>query len=251
MKFFLAAILTAALLSDIIPAMAAAADSQKLHPTGTVRAEAVKEPAAPAPVIKKIKPPMPAQEPQRTVWPRDFYYYSYNDSPYYSLSLPKDFGSDPLAGLPAAGPMLIRAQSDTVLMTFDALDNEPAKNRFFSTVFKDRIEIPLPPLGPGEEYEYLPPPRYAYPTDPASLGLPKQITDARIVDIGSGRTAENLLIRYLYLSCSVAGQPCMAVLTHSERNQKAFEGLFVFPAAEKQNYLPLVTFTAQSLRVKQ
>ena len=86
--------------------------------------------------------------------------------------------------------------------------------------------------------------------DPAPLALPEQITSAKIVDAGSGRTAENLLINYLYLSCTADGQPCMAAVTHSERNGKAFDGLFVFPYAEKQNYIPLVTFTAQSLRVR-
>ena len=102
----------------------------------------------------------------------------------------------------------------------------------------------------NEEYEYIPAPRYTYNTDPAPLELPKQITNAKIVDAGSGRTAENLIVQYLYLSCTADGQHCMAVLTHSERNQKAFDGLFVFPYAEKQNYIPLVTFTAQSLRVR-
>ena len=177
-------------------------------------------------------------------------YYSYNGDPYYSLSLPKDFGTDTLAGLPAAGPMLMRAQSNTVLMTFAATENDPVKNRIFSEALKNRSEIPLPPLGPNEEYEYIPAPRYTYNTDPAPLELPKQITNVKIVDAGSGRTAENLIVQYLYLSCTADGQHCMAVLTHSERNQKAFDGLFVFPYAEKQNYIPLVTFTAQSLRVR-
>ena len=177
-------------------------------------------------------------------------YYSYNGDPYYSLSLPKDFGTDTLAGLPAAGPMLMRAQSNTVLMTFAATENDPVKNRIFSEALKNRSEIPLPPLGPNEEYEYIPAPRYTYNTDPAPLELPKQITNVKIVDAGNGRTAENLIVQYLYLSCTADGQHCMAVLTHSERNQKAFDGLFVFPYAEKQNYIPLVTFTAQSLRVR-
>ena len=136
------------------------------------------------------------------------------------------------------------------LMTFAATENDPVKNRIFSEALKNRSEIPLPPLGPNEEYEYIPAPRYTYNTDPAPLELPKQITNAKIVDAGSGRTAENLIVQYLYLSCTADGQHCMAVLTHSERNQKAFDGLFVFPYAEKQNYIPLVTFTAQSLRVR-
>ena len=201
-------------------------------------------------MIKKIKPPIPEEKPLRVIWLQDFYYYSYNGDPYYSLSLPKDFGTDTLAGLPAAGPMLMRAQSNTVLMTFAATENDPVKNRIFSEALKNRSEIPLPPLGPNEEYEYIPAPRYTYNTDPAPLELPKQITNVKIVDAGSGRTAENLIVQYLYLSCTADGQHCMAVLTHSERNQKAFDGLFVFPYAEKQNYIPLVTFTAQSLRVR-
>ena len=188
------------------------------------------QPEPTKPVIKKIKPPIPEEKPLRVIWPQDFYYYSYNGDPYYSLSLPKDFGTDTLAGLPAAGPMLMRAQSNTVLMTFAATENDPVKNRIFSEALKNRSEIPLPPLGP--------------------LELPKQITNVKIVDAGSGRTAENLIVQYLYLSCTADGQHCMAVLTHSERNQKAFDGLFVFPYAEKQNYIPLVTFTAQSLRVR-
>lgn len=308
MKFFLAAIVTAALLVEIIPVWAAAPGNDKIENTApsvhteadnsngqphagisitpqtqaqrlaaaTAKAQqpgtktqadtAVKDtpsadadikippadmqPEPPKPVIKKIKPPVPAEKPLRVIWPQDFYYYSYNGDPYYSLSLPKDFGTDTLAGLPAAGPMLMRAQSNTVLMTFAATENDPAKNRIFSKALRDRTEIPLPPLGPNEEYEYIPAPRYAYNTDPAPLELPKQITNAKIVDAGSGRTAENLTVQYLYLSCTADGQHCMAVLTHSERNQKAFDGLFVFPYAEKQNYIPLVTFTAQSLRVR-
>lgn len=308
MKFFLAAIVTAALLVEIIPVWAAAPGNDKIENTApsvhtetdnsngqphagisitpqtqaqrlaaaTAKAQqpgaktqadtAVKDtpsadadiktppadmqPEPPKPVIKKIKPPVPAEKPLRVIWPQDFYYYSYNGDPYYSLSLPKDLGTDTLAGLPAAGPMLMRAQSNTVLMTFAATENDPAKNRIFSEALRDRTEIPLPPLGPNEEYEYIPAPRYAYNTDPAPLELPKQITNAKIVDAGSGRTAENLTVQYLYLSCMADGQHCMAVLTHSERNQKAFDGLFVFPYAEKQNYIPLVTFTAQSLRVR-
>lgn len=193
---------------------------------------------------------MPQEKPLRVIWPQDFYYYSYNGDPYYSLSLPKDFGADTIAGLPAVGPMLMRAQSNTVLMTFAAVDADPIRTKVFSDAVKNRVEIPLPPLGPNEEYAYIPAPRYDYPTDPAPLALPEQITSAKIVDAGSGRTAENLLINYLYLSCTADGQPCMAAVTHSERNGKAFDGLFVFPYAEKQNYIPLVTYTAQSLRVR-
>lgn len=303
MKFFLAAIVTAALLSEIIPVWAAGPGGDRTknvapaiqteadnattdtgisitpqsqartfnsatakaspakpapkadthQPDAAKAAEEKANPAAPQPpkpVIKKINPPVPEEKPLRVIWPQDFYYYSYNGDPYYSLSLPKDFGTDTLAGLSAAGPMLMRAQSNTVLMTFAATENDPVKNRIFSEALKNRSEIPLPPLGPNEEYEYIPAPRYTYNTDPAPLELPKQITNVKIVDAGSGRTAENLIVQYLYLSCTADGQHCMAVLTHSERNQKAFDGLFVFPYAEKQNYIPLVTFTAQSLRVR-
>ena len=276
MKFFLAAIVTAALLAEIIPVWAAdpgndkiknkapsvhtEADNSNGHPPEGISITPVDsdiktppadmQPEPTKPVIKKIKPPIPEEKPLRVIWPQDFYYYSYNGDPYYSLSLPKDFGTDTLAGLPAAGPMLMRAQSNTVLMTFAATENDPVKNRIFSEALKNRSEIPLPPLGPNEEYEYIPAPRYTYNTDPAPLELPKQITNVKIVDAGSGRTAENLIVQYLYLSCTADGQHCMAVLTHSERNQKAFDGLFVFPYAEKQNYIPLVTFTAQSLRVR-
>ena len=307
MKFFLAAIVTAALLAEIItvwaadpgndkiknkaPSVHTEADNSNGHPpegisitpqtqaqrlaAATAKAQpnaktpadtasnatssvdsdiktppADMQPEPTKPVIKKIKPPIPEEKPLRVIWPQDFYYYSYNGDPYYSLSLPKDFGTDTLAGLPAAGPMLMRAQSNTVLMTFAATENDPVKNRIFSEALKNRNEIPLPPLGPNEEYEYIPAPRYTYNTDPAPLELPKQITNVKIVDAGSGRTAENLIVQYLYLSCTADGQHCMAVLTHSERNQKAFDGLFVFPYAEKQNYIPLVTFTAQSLRVR-
>lgn len=69
------------------------------------------QPEPTKPVIKKIKPPIPEEKPLRVIWPQDFYYYSYNGDPYYSLSLPKDFGTDTLAGLPAAGPMLMRAKA--------------------------------------------------------------------------------------------------------------------------------------------
>ena len=310
MKYFLAAIVTAALLSDIIPVWAAA-DSDKANnaaPTvqtatsdtlpdsdisitpqkqaktqanTTVKITAT-QPQAPAagkdataqadthsnqtattgtegaattaqptqPVIQKIQPPVPQEKPLRVVCPQDFYYYAYNGEPYYSLLLPKDFGSDTIAGLPAFGPMLMRAQSNIVMLTFDAAASAPAKARVFSDAVKNRVQIPLPPLGPNQEYAYIPAPRYNYYTDTAPLELPKQITNIKIVDAGRGRTAENLIIQYLYLSCTADGQHCMAVLTHSERNQKAFDGLFVFPYAEKQNYIPLVTFTAQSLRVK-
>lgn len=146
--------------------------------------------------------------------------------------------------------MLVRAHSNTLLMSFTAADSDPVRAKVFGEALKTRTEIPLPPLGPNEEYEYIPAPRYTYHTDTAALELPKQISNAKIVDAGSGRTAENLIVQYLYLSCTADGQHCMAVLTHSERNQKAFDGLFVFPYAEKQNYIPLVTFTAQSLRVR-
>ena len=246
MKFFLAAIVTAALLAEIIPVWAAdpgndkiknkapsvhtEADNSNGHPpegisitpqtqaqrlaAATAKAQpSAKTPADTAsnatstadadiktppadmqpeptkPVIKKIKPPVPEEKPLRVIWPQDFYYYSYNGDPYYSLSLPKDFGTDTLAGLPAAGPMLMRAQSNTVLMTFAATENDPVKNRIFSESLKNRSEIPLPPLGPNEEYEYIPAPRYTYNTDPAPLELPKQITNVKIVDAGSGRTA--------------------------------------------------------------
>ena len=138
----------------------------------------------------------------------------------------------------SASPAVVRSPSVTVADGSRASISETAP------------EIPLPPLGPNEEYEYIPAPRYTYHTDTAALELPKQISNAKIVDAGSGRTAENLIVQYLYLSCTADGQHCMAVLTHSERNQKAFDGLFVFPYAEKQNYIPLVTFTAQSLRVR-
>lgn len=239
MKFFLAAIVTAALLAEIIPVWAAdpgndkiknkapsvhtEADNSNGHPpesisitpqtqaqrlaAATAKAQpSAKTPADTAsnatstadadiktppadmqpeptkPVIKKIKPPVPEEKPLRVIWPQDFYYYSYNGDPYYSLSLPKDFGTDTLAGLPAAGPMLMRAQSNTVLMTFAATENDPVKNRIFSEALKNRSEIPLPPLGPNEEYEYIPAPRYTYNTDPAPLELPKQITNVKIVD---------------------------------------------------------------------
>ena len=274
MKFFLAAIVTAALLAEIIPVWAAdpgnakiknkapsvhtEADNSNGHPPEgisiTPQTQSQRLAAATAKAQPSAKTPADTasneEKPLRVIWPQDFYYYSYNGDPYYSLSLPKDFGNDTLAGLPAAGPMLMRAQSNTVLMTFAATENDPVKNRIFSEALKNRSEIPLPPLGPNEEYEYIPAPRYTYNTDPAPLELPKQITNVKIVDAGSGRTAENLIVQYLYLSCTADGQHCMAVLTHSERNQKAFDGLFVFPYAEKQNYIPLVTFTAQSLRVR-
>lgn len=303
MKFFLAAIVTAALLSEIIPVWAAGPGGDRTknmapaiqteadnattdtgisitpqsqartfnsataktspakpapkadthQPDAAKAAEEKANPAAPQPpkpVIKKINPPVPEEKPLRVIWPQDFYYYSYNGDPYYSLSLPKDFGSDTIAGLPAAGPMLMRAHSNTVLMTFAAADNDTLKNSVFSDAVKNRVEIPLPPLGPNEEYAYIPAPRYSYVTDPAPLNLPKQISNAKIVDAGSGYTAENLPVQYLYLSCTVNGQQCLTALTHSERNGKSFDGLFVFPSAEKQNYIPLVTFTAQSLRVR-
>ena len=195
MKFFLAAIVTAALLAEIIPVWAAAPGNDKIENTApsvhtetdnsngqphagisitpqtqaqrlanaTAKAQqpgaktqadtAVKDtpsadadiktppadmqPEPPKPVIKKIKPPVPAEKPLRVIWPQDFYYYSYNGDPYYSLSLPKDFGTDTLVGLPAAGPMLMRAQSNTVLMTFAATENDPAKNRIFSEALRD------------------------------------------------------------------------------------------------------------------
>lgn len=307
MKFFLAAIVTAALLVEIIPVWAAdpgndkikntapsvhtEADNSNGHPpegisitpqtqaqrlaAATAKAQpsakapadtassdtspadadikappADMQPEPPKPVIKKIKPPIPEEKPLRVIWPQDFYYYSYNGDPYYSLSLPKDFGADTLAGLPAEGPMLVRAHSNTLLMSFTAAGSDTVRAKVFGEALKTRTEIPLPPLGPNEEYEYIPAPRYTYHTDTAPLELPKQITNVKIVDAGSGRTAENLIVQYLYLSCTADGQHCMAVLTHSERNQKAFDGLFVFPYAEKQNYIPLVTFTAQSLRVR-
>lgn len=220
--------------------------------------EAMEVPAKPAatgtetpkPVIKKIKPPVPTEPPLRVIWPQDFYYYSYNGEPDYSLSLPKDFGSDPVADLPAAGPMLMRTKNNTTMMTFTVADNNAARAGVFTEALKNRVAIPLPPLGPNEEYEYIPAPRYNYPTDPAPLGLPEQLTDVRIVDAGTGHTSENLTMQYLYLSCVIDGNHCMAALTRSERNQKVFEGFFTFPYAEKQNYIPLVTFTAQSLRVR-
>ena len=317
MKFFLAAIVTAALLSDIIPVLAAtagaaakrtqepppavanaqlastsdrgisitpqaqartqAAATAKVKPAAltknhnnasrsgaTVQSDVgtaaaikmdsstpdAKKPLPPKPVIKKIKPPVPVEAPLRVIWPQDFYYYSYNGTPYYSLSLPKDFGGDTLAGLPAAGPMLMRAAGDEILLTFAASASDPAQAAVFSDALKNRAEIPLPPLAPNEEYEYIPAPRYTYHTDPAPLDLPQQIIHARIIDAATGRTAENLLVHYLYLRCTVNGRQCLAALSRSERNQTAFTGLFVFPYAEKQDYLPLVTYTAQSLRVR-
>lgn len=310
MKYFLAAIVTAALLSDIIPVWAAADSDKANNAAPTVQTEAsdtlpdsgisitpqaqaktqagtkakitATQPQAPAagknataqadthsnqtvttgteeaattaqppqPVIQKIQPPVPQEKPLRVVWPQDFYYYAYNGEPYYSLLLPKDFGSDTIAGLPAVGPMLMRAQSNIVMLTFDAAASDPAKARVFSDAVKNRVQIPLPPLGPNQEYAYIPAPRYNYYTDTAPLELPKQITNAKIVDAGTWRTAENLPVQYLLLSCYADGQHCMAALTRSERSGKAFEGLFIFPYAEKHNYLPLVSHTAQSLRVR-
>lgn len=135
-------------------------------------------------------------------------------------------------------------------MSFTAADSDPVRAKVFGEALKTRTEIPLPPLGPNEEYDISQPHVIHTIQIRQPLELPKQISNAKIVDAGSGRTAENLIVQYLYLSCTADGQHCMAVLTHSERNQKAFDGLFVFPYAEKQNYIPLVTFTAQSLRVR-
>lgn len=310
MKYFLAAIVTAALLIDIIPAWAAAANDKTgsaavaiqteasgtlpssgisitpqaqakaqakttakitaaqppapatdkdaaaptdpdSKPTATAKtAEAAATVQAPQPVIQKIQPPVPQEKPLRVVWPQDFYYYAYNGDPYYSLLLPKDFGSDTIAGLPAVGPMLMRAQSNLVLLTFTVAANDPAKARVFSDAVKNRVQIPLPPLGPHQEYAYIPTPRYDYCTDTAPLGLPEQIANAKIVAAGTWRTAENLPVQYLQLSCQAESQHCMAVLTRSERNGKVFTGFFIFPYDEKHNYLPLVSHTAQSLRIR-
>ena len=160
MKLFLAAIVTAALLAEIIPVWAAdpgndkiknkapsvhtEADNSNGHPpegisitpqtqaqrlaaatakaqpnaktpadtasnaTSSVDADiktppADMQPEPTKPVTKKIKPPVPEEKPLRVIWPQDFYYYSYNGDPYYSLSLPKDFGTDTLAGLAGRG----------------------------------------------------------------------------------------------------------------------------------------------------
>ncbi len=266
MKFFWVAFIAAAILNNIFPSLSTANVAEtELKPTApAVQAQKDvatslpndtegnnKPPAEPAkPVIKKINPPVKAETPLRVIWPQDFYYYTSSGEPYYNLSLPKDFGTDPLSDLPAKGPMLLRAQSNTLLLSFTAATSDPVRANVFSQAFKTRTEIPLPPLGPNEEYEYLPPPRYAYHADTAALDLPRQITSAKIIDVKTGRTAENLLIQYLYLSCTADGKNCMLLLSRSERNGKAFEGFFIFPYAEKHNYIPLATFTAQSLRVK-
>lgn len=256
MKFFLAVIVTAAFLSEIIPVWAADPDtSERLkRAVPSIQTETTTNPNPPAekgkPIIKKIKPPVPKELPLRIVSANDFYYYAYNGNAYYSLSLPKDFGSDPLFGLPASGPMLMRSKTDITMMTFIATDSNVTKATVFENALKNRTQIPLPPLGPNEEYEYIPAPRYEYHTDTAPLKLPEQIIDAKIVDASSGRTTEGLPIQYLYLSCNIENQHCMVVLSRSERGQKAFEGLFIFPYAQKHNYIPLATYTAQSLRTK-
>lgn len=202
------------------------------------------------PVIKKIKPPVPEDKPLRTVWPQNFYYYSFNGSPYYNLSLPKDFGGDTLSGLPATGPMLIRSQSNTILLTFEATTIDYNKAKVFKDALKNRTLIPLPPLGPNEEYEYIPAPRYNYATDPAPLGLPTELKNLKIVDYESGYTKENLAMEALSLTCNVDGVNSLVILTRTERNGTSFEGFFLFPYAQKHNYIPLAIFSAKSLLTK-
>ncbi len=115
------------LLMAISTAAAAAPADKTDGKTASTAAVTVQQPAIP--VHKNALPPHPASknilhQPQT----QDFDWYL-NAAGGYALALPKAFGSDPLSALPqAAGPMLVRAADNNLLLSVNIIDPQDTQH---------------------------------------------------------------------------------------------------------------------------
>lgn len=153
---------------------------------------------------------VPAPSPFRQLISGDFRWFT-NSKGHYVFALPHSLPQDPLKGLPAEGPMVIRAA---------------AQNEFMAVSMDD----------PGDTYYYKN--SDTFPT----YGKAKPVFTETRKSI-QGNDVDIKYIRYF-----ISGQYCLIVDGSFERAGKTCRAAVVFPESKQYEYLPKALYVMENLK---